>query len=560
MRVSLQFKILAGFGFSFIMLCLIAVASYRSLSHLTSSNQLVAHTQETIAGLNALEAGIQEIQIAYRTIIILEEPTSDRFTETVVKLNQQLEFVQYLTRDNPRQQQTLQQLSQPLQAYLASFQPLLNQPRTITTNDPQRRVALSAQLTQSHHLRERLGEMKKLENTLLFQRSQAAEAEARQTMGLIVAGNLAGLLVMVGAAFLIRRDLRLRLEVEQKLQRSEERLQLALQSGEVGTWHWDIVNDNLAWSDIFKKMWDVPLSQTIFHYDDFITRVHPEDRPRINQAIQLALQNKQQYQVEYRIVWRNGEIRYIAAQGICLFNPDGKPLRMEGLVQDITRNKLAAQRIEELNRELAARIEELESFSYSVSHDLRTPLRAIDGFSRVVLEQYGATLPPEAQRYLGLVRNGTKRMSNLIDDLLTLSRVTRQQIKRQKIHQTQLVHQCVDEIREAYPDRTIEVNIADLPTCYSDPVLVKQVWTNLLANAFKYTRSQPEAVIQVGFRETPDGAAYFVQDNGIGFDMKYVGKLFGVFQRLHSSEEYEGTGVGLAIVRRIVNRLGGRAW
>jgi light-regulated signal transduction histidine kinase (bacteriophytochrome) len=196
----------------------------------------------------------------------------------------------------------------------------------------------------------------------------------------------------------------------------------------------------------------------------------------------------------------------------------------------------------------------------------------MDGFSRILLEDHALQLPAEAQRYLGLVRDSAQQMGHLIEDLLAFSRLSRLPLNKQTVAPAEVVQKALAELGVGQEQRNVEITVGDLPACEADPALLKQVWVNLLANALKFTRSREAARIEVGFlpHSTPPGAApgvgmdevgtYFVRDNGVGFDMQYANKLFGVFQRLHRAEEYEGTGVGLAIVQRIVNRHGGRVW
>ena len=218
------------------------------------------------------------------------------------------------------------------------------------------------------------------------------------------------------------------------------------------------------------------------------------------------------------------------------------------------------QRVAERTAELEDANRELEAFSYSVSHDLRAPLRAVDGFSRILLEDHAAGLDGNARRYLDLVRSSTQQMGRLIDDLLGFSRLSRQELVRRTIQPASLVRQALEQLEPERAGRSVEVVIEDLPEAKGDPALVRQVYVNLLANSLKFTRQRSPARIVVGSGTENGQAVYFVRDNGVGFDMAYVGKLFGVFQRLHRSEEYEGTGVGLAIVQRIVHRHGGRVW
>jgi PAS domain S-box-containing protein len=252
----------------------------------------------------------------------------------------------------------------------------------------------------------------------------------------------------------------------------------------------------------------------------------------------------------------------------------GDEMLMTAAVRDITEHKQALAEIRKLNAELEHRVvertseleatnKELEAFSYSVSHDLRAPLRAIDGFSRILMEEYAPHLPEEAGRYLRLVRSNTQAMGHLVDDLLAFARLSRQPLKKQLVAPADLVRQCLDELRSEQEGRGVKITIGALPVCQADPALLKQVWINLLANALKFTREREIAFIEIGSRTDdarPGEPVYFVKDNGTGFDMQYADKLFGVFQRLHRAEDYEGTGVGLAIVQRIIHRHGGRVW
>ena len=204
--------------------------------------------------------------------------------------------------------------------------------------------------------------------------------------------------------------------------------------------------------------------------------------------------------------------------------------------------------------------QEMEAFSYSVSHDLRAPLRAIDGFTQILVEQYGDKLGEEGNRIASTIRASTVQMAKLIDDLLSFSRLGRQEVKKTPVIMKTLVEDVYKEVIKAAPGRVIDFVVADLPDARADVDMLRQVWTNLLSNAIKFTGKKEKVRIEVGSTSDADVNTYYVKDNGAGFDMKYADKLFGVFQRLHSAEDFEGTGVGLANVKRIIERHGGKAW
>lgn len=319
--------------------------------------------------------------------------------------------------------------------------------------------------------------------------------------------------------------------------------------------------------------------------------------------IERALSGERWESVEIPILRTDGSLRTVLWNSANIYGQDGRVIATIAQGQDITERKQAEEELRRARDELEQRVQErtaelskanekleglyeqvqchseelelivaertkwleaankeLESFSYSVSHDLRAPLRAMDGFSRILLEEYSSELSPEGQRYLQLVRGNAQQMGRLIDDLLAFSRLGRQPLNKRCVMPIGLVNNVLEEMKGEWTGRQIDIVIGDLPACEADPTLLKQVFVNLISNALKFTRKRETARIEVGCQQRNGKVVYFIKDNGAGFDMKYVHKLFGVFQRLHSADEYEGTGVGLANVLRIIHRHGGSIW
>jgi len=300
----------------------------------------------------------------------------------------------------------------------------------------------------------------------------------------------------------------------------------------------------------------------------------PSEAPFVSQATlhhAQIMQNGQRIEVLEEHHQADGQTLFFHVVKSPVLDSDGKITGSQGVLFDVTTQQRAEDEVRRLNDELERRVverttqleaanNELEAFSYSVSHDLRAPLRAVNGFAGIVLEEFGPQLNGEGRRYLERIRNGGRQMGMLIDDLLAFSRLGRQTMSSQTIDPAQVVQAALDELAPQRERAQIEINTGKLPVCRGDPALVKQVWVNLISNAIKYTRDRAPALIEIGCELIKDEKIYFVRDNGAGFDMQYAHKLFGVFQRLHRSDEFDGTGVGLAIVQRIVHRHGGRVW
>ncbi len=293
--------------------------------------------------------------------------------------------------------------------------------------------------------------------------------------------------------------------------------------------------------------------------------------PQPIEEIKETLMRHGQWEGEVVRVRKDGTSITVSSQWVLHRDQEGKPSAILEVNTDITERKRAEQEVLRMNSELEQRVkertaeltaanQELEAFTYSVAHDLRAPLRHIDAFTKILFDDFAAGMDPEALRYLENIRKGSQNMSRLVDDLLNLARVGRHEIKREKTPLNAVVEEVISELRRETEHRQVEWRVESLPTAISDPGLIKQVFANLLSNSVKYTRPRDKAIIQIGQTRIDGETVVYVQDNGVGFNMKYADKLFGVFQRLHRADEFEGTGVGLATVDRIVRKHGGRIW
>jgi len=354
------------------------------------------------------------------------------------------------------------------------------------------------------------------------------------------------------------RDITERRRAEEALKITKDRLLFATEGANLGVWNWNTVTGELIWSDKCKALFGIRPDETM-SYQRFSDALHPDDRERTDKAVQDALDNHTDYDIEYRSLWPDGSIHWLAARGRGYYDATGKAVRLEGVVLDIT----ARKRDEEARKQTAADLErsnkELEQFAYVASHDLQEPLRMVSSYTQLLAQRYEGQLDDKAKKYIDYAVDGAVRMQRLINDLLMYSRVGTQGKPFEPTDSHSVLGEILRNLQAAIEESRAIITNDDLPTVRADASQFAQVFQNLIGNAIKFRLDSPPH-IHVSARDRGHEWVFSVADNGIGIDPQYKDRLFAIFQRLHTKQEYPGTGIGLALCKKIVERHGGKIW
>jgi PAS domain S-box-containing protein len=562
---SLERKIALGFGSALIILSVTGWLTYRSMLTFLQDAKMVEHTYQVIGKLESLFSLIKDAEAARRGYTLsLDKSHLEQYRATIPLIHRELNEVKFLTGDNVEQQRKIANLTTLISQKLKLVEESTRAAQIDPNNREQQAMYTNQGKAQIDRIRGVISEMNSLEKRLLQQRANEAKRSARQTKFSFALANLMALALVGLASFIIHLDIAERRRTENALRRSEHRLQSILDNSNAFIHIKDLQGRYLLanhWYErVFQKSREAIIGKT--DYDIFPKEFADEYR----ENDQKVIQNRAPIHIEESAPGADGKHTHISIKFPLI--EDEKIYAICGISTDITTLKKNEAAIRSLNEDLQnqagrleAAIDELESFSYSVSHDLRAPLRAIDGFSELMINEYNGKLDAEGLRLLQIIRSNTRHMGQLIDDLLAFSRLSRKELHKRHVNMTDLAKTVAEDLKYPLENATsYELSIQDMPTVQADPALIRQVWTNLLSNAVKFSQKHSHPMIEVGSYTEDSKNVYYVKDNGVGFNMSYAHKLFRVFERLHRAEEYPGTGVGLAIVERIIKRHGGSVW
>jgi PAS domain S-box-containing protein len=565
---SLSARVTAGFALALAILAASAFISYRSTDRLVYTSRQVAHTQQVLESLEMILVTVDDAETGQRGYLLTgKDSYLEPYEAARTRLTGVLKTLDKLTSDESGRRLNLEKLTFLVRQKQQELAATIAMKRANKADEVSWLLMSDLGKKQMDNIRVLIARMQESERARMAACNAIWEASSRHTTQVVVFGVALALLILLAAVLALNSETSERSRAEEALRKSQARTKMLTDSiTDYAILMLDPKGRILSWSSGATRV--MGYSAEEMHGQSFLC-FFPEEEVRSEvpqKELENALVNGRGEAEGWR-VRKDGSRFWSNSVLVAVRDEKGQLQGLSKVMRDITKRKQAEDEIQRLNRnleqrasELEAANKELEAFTYSVSHDLRAPLRHIDGFSQLLVDEYGPKVPEDVRRYLDRIQNGARQMGLLVDELLTLARIGRKEIRLQVTGLDSVVDEVVSDLKSELDGRNVEWKVATLPFVECDPTLLKQVFVNLLSNAVKYTKPRDPAVIEVG--SVPDNGhpAIFVRDNGVGFNMKYADKLFGVFQRLHRAEDFEGTGIGLATVQRIVHKHGGRIW
>ncbi len=552
MKVYFEKKVLWGFFVALSILAVLGIYSYKNSQDAMTTSQRVSHTNEVLYHIERLHSNHLEIEAELMRYTINADPAFEHFFQTaVISAREHFTTLLNLTKDNLRQQANLDSI-QLLGSKKVELIYNVVGARKHSMDSVRKLIPSPYNKKLLKGIEKGIEAMQQEEKRLLDHRMEANQQESEKfNTTFIILLIVTGVLIIV--LFLtINATLRAQLQAEEGLKVASEEIRDLYNNAPCGYHSIDpngiIVEMNKTWLE-----WIGYEREEVIHKLKFSELLTPKSQEFYQNNFSLLKSQGFVRNLEFEVVRKNSDILLIILNSTAINDDNGNFTKSRSTVFDITARQKAEQKVIETNKEL-------EAFTYSVSHDLRAPLRSIDGYSKILQEDYGFHMDAEANRLIEIIRRNARRMGQLIDDLLNFSRLGRKDLTLSPVHMNSLIDHIRYELMVTEQEREIQFTVHPLDTVEADANMIRQVWINLISNALKYSRLQRIAKIEIGSNKMDTHIVYYIRDNGVGFDMKYVDKLFGVFQRLHKVEEFDGTGVGLALAHRIVNRHGGKIW
>jgi len=527
--------------------------SYFSMIKLTSNNYWEKHTYEVIIKADNVISDLQNAETGQRGYVLTGQETFlAPYTESLKNIYTDFQTLDTLTKDNLVQQKRLSEMKLLIDKKLLELDNVIGLRKykgfeaaaTVISTGTGKETMDSIRLIET--------DLKTEESKLLEERTRDSEQTTSQTQLMLLWGGIIGFFIYLLVNNIISKFVIKDLVSKPFLLKEQEAVFYARSLIEASLDPLVTISPSGKITDLNEAaIIATGISREKLLDTDFINYFTNPDEAR--EGYERVFRQGFVSDYPLTIKSKEGKMMDILLNASVYKNKEGVILGVFAAARDYTRMKQATEAIELINREM-------EAFSSSVSHDLRAPLRVIDGFAKMLSEDYALKLDDNGKRIILNIQDSAKQMKTLIEDLLAFSRLGGQEIKKEFVPMAALVKEVFDELKHSLPDRKIDCHIQELIDTKADKDTLRLVWINLLSNAIKYTRPKDEALIEISSRLDNDKIIYSVKDNGVGFDMKYIDKLFNVFQRLHSSDEFEGTGVGLANVKRIIERHGGKVW
>lgn len=553
MTFYFQKKVWLGFITSIAIISWLGVTAFITKKKSAESARWVAHTNRVLyhsEEILSLAADLESGQRGY-SLTGLDEflGPSNQAADT---LHDHIASLKKLVQDNPDQLRRVQHLGELIEMKLR----FVNRAIQIrNTQSMMSVVTINASLEGKHlmdSIRAQVNAIQEVENQLLKSRTAQIDQQIADFNATYITMLLVTAIILILVFYFTYVNLKRRTIAEQSLRLASETIRDIYENAPCGYHSLDadgvIIEMNATWLHWLQLRREDVIGKVKFEH-----LLEPESAEKFRTNYPTFKETGSVHDFSLELIKGDGTVLPVLLNSTAIYDADGNFVKSRSTAFDYTEQKKSRERIEQLNQEL-------ESFSYSVSHDLRAPLRSIDGYTQILIEDYSHNLDDEGKRILNVVVNNARKMATLIDDLLNFSRIGRKDVAKVEVHMEQLVQSVLSELSSHEEGRQLQIKVNNLPDAQADPSLIRQVWVNLISNALKYTRKKPVTVIDIASSDTPGEIIYKITDNGTGFDMQYAHKLFGVFQRLHRQHEFEGTGVGLAIVHRIISRHGGRVW